>query len=75
MCCSAARFSRSLLKCGAVADEGLRHDLRAPLTVVIGFAELLASDRPLSEEQRREYGERALAAALELRGLIDARLG
>jgi signal transduction histidine kinase len=58
-----------------VADEGLRHDLRAPLTLVVGFAELLAADRPLSDEQRREYAERVLEAALELRGLIDARLG
>ena len=56
-------------------DEGLRHDLRAPLTVVIGFAELLASDRPISDEQRREYAERALDAALELRELLDSKLG
>jgi len=57
-----------------VADDRLRHDLRAPLTVVIGFAELLASDRPLSDEQRREYAQRALDAAVELRELIDSKL-
>jgi signal transduction histidine kinase len=58
-----------------VADEGLRHDLRGPLTLVIGFAELLAADRPMSDEQRREYAERVLEAALELRDMLDARLG
>jgi signal transduction histidine kinase len=57
-----------------VPDEGLRHDLRAPLTIVIGFAELLASDRPISEEQRRDYAERLLEAAVELRGMLDSRL-
>ena len=57
-----------------MADDRLRHDLRAPLTVVIGFAELLASDRPLSDEQRREYAQRALDAAVELRELIDSKL-
>jgi len=49
----------------------LRHDLRTPLTVVIGFAELLASERELSDEQRRDYAERVLNAGLEIRTLID----
>ena len=50
----------------------LRHDLRNPLTVVIGFAELMAGERQLSEEQRRDYSERVLDAAAEMRALIDA---
>ena len=50
----------------------LRHDLRSPLTVVLGFAELLAGDRVLSEEQRRDYAARLLAAATEMRDLIDS---
>ena len=50
----------------------LRHDLRSPLTVVLGFAELMASDRPMTEEQRREYSERVHAAAVEMRDLLDA---
>ena len=50
----------------------LRHDLRTPLTVVIGFAELMAGDRPLTDEQRRDYAERVLNAATEIRELIDS---
>jgi signal transduction histidine kinase len=56
-------------------DEGfnrLRHDLRTPLTVVIGFAELLASDRELTDDQRRDYASRVLGAGLEMRELIDS---
>ena len=49
----------------------LRHDLRTPLTVVIGFAELMSAERPLSEEQRRDYAERVLKAAFEMRDLLD----
>jgi signal transduction histidine kinase len=57
-----------------VAD--LRHDLRSPLTVVIGFAELLAGERALTDEQRHDYAERVLKAGLEIRELIDgAELG
>jgi signal transduction histidine kinase len=61
-----------------VAEEGLdglnrlRHDLRTPLTVVIGFAELLASDRELGDDERRDYAKRVLDAGLEIRELIDA---
>jgi signal transduction histidine kinase len=56
------------------ADElsRLRHDLRAPLTVVIGFAEIMAGERPISDEQRRDYSERVLNAAFEIRALIDS---
>ena len=54
----------------------LRHDLRTPLTVVIGFAEIMAGDRPLSDDDRRDYAERVLSAAIEIRELIDSnRLG
>ena len=49
----------------------LRHDLRTPLTVVIGFAEILASDRELSDADRRDYAERVLNAGVEMRELID----
>ena len=54
----------------------LRHDLRTPLTVVIGFAEILSGERPLTDDERRDYAERVLSAGIEMRGLIDsARLG
>ena len=57
-----------------MTDDGLsrlRHDLRTPLTVVIGFAELLAGDRVLSDTDRRDYAERVLTAAIEMREMID----
>jgi len=49
----------------------LRHDLRTPIAVVAGFAELLSSDRTLTDEQRRDYAERIRHAALELRAILD----
>ena len=52
----------------------LRHDLRTPLTIVSGFAEVLAADRVISEADRREYAARIQAAAVEIGELIDALL-
>jgi signal transduction histidine kinase len=52
----------------------LRHDLRTPLTIVAGFAEVMAGDRPLSEDDRRDYATRIVNAAREIRELIDAAL-
>jgi signal transduction histidine kinase len=52
----------------------LRHDLRTPLTIVTGFAEMLAADRPISDAARRDYAARIHAAAEELREMIDALL-
>jgi signal transduction histidine kinase len=61
----------------APADEAARlaHDLRSPLVVVEGFAALLAGDEELSDEQRRDYAARIVAAAAELRALVDAAGG
>ena len=53
----------------------LRHDLRSPLLVIGGFAQLMAGDRELSLEDRRLYAERIQAAADELRSLLDDTLG
>ncbi len=52
----------------------LRHDLRNPLTVVAGFAEVLAADRPLSDAVRRDYASRIQAAAEELRVMLNELL-
>jgi signal transduction histidine kinase len=56
------------------ARRRLRHDLRTPLTIVAGFAELLGSDRDISDADRREYAERIQTAAGEIRTLIDRAL-
>lgn len=52
----------------------LRHDVRTPLTIVAGFSEVLAADKPISDEARRDYAARIQAAAEELREMIDALL-
>jgi signal transduction histidine kinase len=52
----------------------LRHDLRSPLTIITGFAELLASEKPIAETTRREYAARIQGAAIELRTLLDEEL-
>jgi signal transduction histidine kinase len=52
----------------------LRHDLRTPLTIVTGFAEVLAGERPISDNDRREYASRIHAAALEIGDLVDELL-
>ena len=51
----------------------LRHDLRSPLLVITGFAQLLEGD--VSDEDRRQYADRIQAAAEELRRLLDEALG
>ena len=54
--------------------QRLRHDLRSPLTIITGFAELLASDHEIAEDTRREYAARIHDAGIELRTLLDAWL-
>jgi signal transduction histidine kinase len=54
------------------AASRLRHDLRTPLTIITGFGEILAADRPVSDEDRRDYAQRIVAAAAEIRAMIDA---
>jgi len=58
----------------AEARRRLRHDLRTPLTIVAGFAEVLAGDRELSQADRREFAVRIQDAADEIRKLIDSAL-
>jgi signal transduction histidine kinase len=61
---------------GADHDEllvSLVHDLRTPLTIVQGFADLLARRGPsLTDEQRQEYVDRIAAAAAEMKQILDA---
>ena len=56
-------------------DDALRalvHDLRAPLTVVEGFSDLLARRADeLAAAEREEYVGRIAAAAREMRELLD----
>jgi signal transduction histidine kinase len=50
----------------------LVHDLRTPLTIVQGFADLLASrGATLTDEQREEYVTRIAAAAGEMKAILD----
>jgi signal transduction histidine kinase len=53
------------------ARRRLRHDLRTPLTIVAGFAEVLAGERDISDADRREFAQRIQDAANEIRTLID----
>jgi signal transduction histidine kinase len=53
------------------ARRRLRHDLRTPLTIVAGFAEVLAGERDISDADRREFAQRIQDAAEELRKLLD----
>jgi signal transduction histidine kinase len=61
-----------------VDDEALRklrHDLRSPLVVIDGFAQLLAGDREISEQERRDYATRIVRASRELEQLMVDALG
>ena len=52
----------------------LRHDLRSPLVVIGGFAQLLSGEGEIAEDTRRDYASRIHRAAVELEKLIDERL-
>jgi signal transduction histidine kinase len=52
----------------------LRHDLRSPLVVIGGFAQLLSGDGDMPAETRRDYAQRISKAAQELEAMIDERL-
>ncbi len=55
--------------------RSLRHDVRSPLMVISGFARMLAGDRDLSDEDRREFATRIEQAAEDLRQKLDDALG
>jgi signal transduction histidine kinase len=52
----------------------VRHDIRTPLTIVTGFAEVLAGERPVSDADRRDYARRILDAGQEIRTMLDTLL-
>ena len=52
--------------------QQLRHDVRTPLAVIVGFADVLAMKEELSFEDRRDYAQRISTAAGEIRDLLDA---
>jgi signal transduction histidine kinase len=53
----------------------LRHDLRSPLVVITGFAQLMSGDREITDQERRDYADRILRAAQEMEELMSAALG
>jgi signal transduction histidine kinase len=53
----------------------LRHDVRTPLTIVTGFAEVLSGERPIADADRRDYARRILEAGQEIRAMLDRLLG
>lgn len=51
----------------------LVHDLRTPLTIVAGFADLLEKrGDELSAQEREDFVRRIAASARELRAILDA---
>ena len=64
-------MSEADLVLDAETRRRLRHDLRTPLTIVAGFAEVLAGERQISDQDRREFAERIQDAANDLRKLLD----
>ncbi len=61
----------------ADADDRLAtlvHDLRTPLTIVLGFADMLRKrGEDLDQEQRAEFVARIDDAAKDLRQILDAQ--
>jgi len=49
----------------------IAHNFRTPLTSVLGFAEMLIEDRPLTDEQRVEYARFIQYEGIRLSKLID----
>lgn len=58
----------------AEAISRLVHDLRTPLTLVLGFSDLLVRrGDELTPEQREEYLGRIDNAARDMRSILDAQ--
>ena len=64
-------MSEEDLVIGAEERRRIRHDLRTPLTIVAGFAEVLAGERNISDADRREFAARIQDAADDIRRMLD----
>ena len=53
----------------------LRHDIRSPLVVISGFAQLLGGERELTSQERRDYAGRIETAARDLQQLVNDIIG
>ena len=49
----------------------LVHDLRTPLTIVSGFADLLQRRADLTDAERAEFLERLAEGARDMRAILD----
>lgn len=49
----------------------LAHDIKTPLTSIVGYLELLCEAPELSDEKRRDFARRALNKSERLEGLMD----
>lgn len=49
----------------------LAHDIKTPLTSIVGYLELLCEAPELSDEKRRDFARRALDKSERLEGLMD----
>lgn len=49
----------------------LAHDIKTPLTSIVGYLELLCEAPELTDEKRREFARRALDKSERLEGLMD----
>ena len=64
-------MSEKDLVLSAETRRRIRHDLRTPLTIVAGFAEVLAGERDISDADRREFAARIQDAAEDIRKMLD----
>ncbi len=76
----AARRAKTVQALRASNDElsafahTVAHDLRSPLSAVVGLASLLASDHPLGEDQRRDLARKIVGTGERLSRLVNGLL-
>ena len=65
------RSERDVLQANKDMITCVAHDLRTPLTSVIGYLQLAADMEKFSEQERHKYAEIAMRKANRLQGLIE----